>query len=296
MTTFPIFNPSVNRLYAKLERQQRPSQPSSSQGTGNDLSQATSAPSPAGSPRSFSSAAAVAEASHADTAEVSAPCPPELRAHAFVAMGKLCLRDKARATDHVNVFLRELNPVSAAAAKRRDLLREVVPSSNSSAGAMMSKSVAGAEDVATIGAEGVSLSSSSSSRAASGSLIAAREGGDNAYSDDLDHEGHGLVLQSSPAVRSNALLVLGDLCVRYTSLVDRHVGSMAVCLQDENAIVRRHALILLTQLLLQDYLKWRGMLLFRFLNRRRFKIEMNHDVVSIACWSCGRSLEHYLNK
>jgi hypothetical protein len=30
-------------------------------------------------------------------------------------------------------------------------------------------------------------------------------------------------------------------------------------------LVRKHALILLTQLLLQDYIKWRGLLLFRFL-------------------------------
>jgi condensin-2 complex subunit D3 len=40
---------------------------------------------------------------------------------------------------------------------------------------------------------------------------------------------------------------------------------MATCLQDKNPMVRRHALILLTQLILQDFLKWRGMLLFRFL-------------------------------
>jgi hypothetical protein len=67
------------------------------------------------------------------------------------------------------------------------------------------------------------------------------------------------------SVRSNSLLVLGDLCVRYTSLVDRHIGAMASCLQDSCVMVRRHALVLLTQLLLQDFLKWRGMLLFRFL-------------------------------
>ena len=31
----------------------------------------------------------------------------------------------------------------------------------------------------------------------------------------------------SPAVQSNALLVLGDLCVRYTSLVERHIPALA---------------------------------------------------------------------
>ncbi|CAM9876563.1 unnamed protein product, partial [Sphacelaria rigidula] len=68
-----------------------------------------------------------------------------------------------------------------------------------------------------------------------------------------------------PAVRSNALVVLGDLCVRYTAMVDRHVGGMAACLQDPDPLVRRHAILLISQLLLQDYVKWRGLLLYRFL-------------------------------
>jgi hypothetical protein len=33
------------------------------------------------------------------------------------------------------------------------------------------------------------------------------------------------------SVRSNALVVLGDLCVRYTALVERHVPAMAARLQ-----------------------------------------------------------------
>jgi condensin-2 complex subunit D3 len=71
--------------------------------------------------------------------------------------------------------------------------------------------------------------------------------------------------RSSPAVQSNALLVLGDLCVRYTALVERHLPALARCLQAPHALLRRHALLLLSQLLLQDFLKWRGLLLSRFL-------------------------------
>lgn len=84
---------------------------------------------------------------------------------------------------------------------------------------------------------------------------------------DLNLNGILTSLEGAPvnSVKSNALLVLGDLCVRYTNLVDRHLGSLASCLQDRDALVRKHALILLTQLLLQDFLKWRGMLLFRFM-------------------------------
>jgi hypothetical protein len=43
------------------------------------------------------------------------------------------------------------------------------------------------------------------------------------------------------------------------------VPSIARCLQDESTLIRRHALTLMSQLLLQDYLKWRGLLLHRYL-------------------------------
>lgn len=36
-------------------------------------------------------------------------CFSVIRAHAFVAMGKFCLRDKMKARDHVNIFLREIH-------------------------------------------------------------------------------------------------------------------------------------------------------------------------------------------
>lgn len=84
-----------------------------------------------------------------------------------------------------------------------------------------------------------------------------------------------------PSVQSNVLLVIGDLCVRYTNLVDRYLPVMARCLQsgitdqskdtlfdvskDRTSLVRKHAVLLLTSLLLQDYIKWRGLLFQRFL-------------------------------
>jgi condensin-2 complex subunit D3 len=84
------------------------------------------------------------------------------------------------------------------------------------------------------------------------------------------------------AVQSNALLVLGDLCIKYTNLVDRHVPVMAACLQagvtvqsdnsflvgsksSGTALVRKHAVLMLAGLLLQDYIKWRGLMFHRFL-------------------------------
>ena len=80
------------------------------------------------------------------------------------------------------------------------------------------------------------------------------------------------------SVQSNALLVLGDLCVRYTNMTDRYLPVMASCLQlgvsdsdalplfsGPSAIVRKHAVLLLSSLLLKDYIKFRGLLFHRLL-------------------------------
>ena len=132
-------------------------------------------------------------------ASVSTPTPEAARAHAFIAVGKICLRDGQLAKKCVNMLAREL---------------------------------------------------------------------------------HGNTNDGCPSVQSNALLVLGDLCIRYTSMVDRYLPVMAGCLQagldlDETifqnssaakaAVVRKNAILLLSGLLLQDYVKWRGLLFHRFL-------------------------------
>uniref|UniRef100_A0A7S0PWK8 Condensin complex subunit 1 C-terminal domain-containing protein n=1 Tax=Asterionellopsis glacialis TaxID=33640 RepID=A0A7S0PWK8_9STRA len=123
--------------------------------------------------------------------------PDAARAHAFIALGKLCLRDESLAKNCLNILARELHQ----------------------------------------------------------------------NMDDM-----------SPSVQSNALLVLGDLCVKYTNLVDRYLPVMAACLQSGNAssdssaassqgtaLVRKHGVLMLSTLLLQDYIKWRGLLFHRFL-------------------------------
>ena len=134
------------------------------------------------------------------------PTSSTIRAHAFLTLGKLCLRDEPLAKESLNILARELH--------------------------------------------------------------------NHATSD--------------PAVQTNALLVMGDLCTRYTNLVDKYLPFMAACLQagDANilevesesrlsitmtekqggyALVKKNSILLLSSLLLQDYIKWRGLLLFRFL-------------------------------
>ena len=115
--------------------------------------------------------------------------PSELRAFAFLSMGKLCMRNKALAKEQLNVLLRELSAVPAA------------------------------------------------------------------ENDDANQH----------AVRANVIVVLGDLCVRYTHLVEGYIGKLASGLQASNCIlVKQNSLIVLCQLLTQDYIKLRGILLFRF--------------------------------
>jgi non-SMC mitotic condensation complex subunit 1 len=110
------------------------------------------------------------------------PVPSNVRAHAFLTLGKLCLRDPIMAKSSIALFVQELSPKS--------------PS-------------------------------------------------------------------STPSIRVNALVVLGDLTVRYTSLVDRHIPAIAATMGDPSPLVRRTAIVLLTQLILEDYVKVRGGIFIR---------------------------------
>ncbi|XP_025088497.1 condensin-2 complex subunit D3-like [Pomacea canaliculata] len=74
-----------------------------------------------------------------------------------------------------------------------------------------------------------------------------------------------LELSSSDNIRNNIVIILRDLCVRYTTLVDPYVASMASCLRDPAPLVRRQTIELITGLLQEDYLKWKGTLFFRFI-------------------------------
>jgi hypothetical protein len=64
--------------------------------------------------------------------------------------------------------------------------------------------------------------------------------------------------------RNNILFTLADWCVRFTSLVEGHGGTLAGAVGDPEPAIRRHAILLLTQLVASDYLKWRGVFFYRF--------------------------------
>uniref|UniRef100_A0A0B7B2K0 Condensin complex subunit 1 C-terminal domain-containing protein n=1 Tax=Arion vulgaris TaxID=1028688 RepID=A0A0B7B2K0_9EUPU len=69
----------------------------------------------------------------------------------------------------------------------------------------------------------------------------------------------------SPAVRNNVVIIMGDLTIRYTTLVDRYVTNIAACLKDPSPLVRKNTLTILTRLLQEEYVKWKGVLFFRYI-------------------------------
>ncbi|XP_030849692.1 condensin-2 complex subunit D3 [Strongylocentrotus purpuratus] len=75
-----------------------------------------------------------------------------------------------------------------------------------------------------------------------------------------------LEIAEDAAVRNNVALVMCDLCIRYPNLVDRYVPNLAACLRDKDKLVRKQTLTQLTQLVLEDYVKWRGPLFYRFVS------------------------------
>ncbi|GMF35894.1 unnamed protein product [Phytophthora fragariaefolia] len=80
-------------------------------------------------------------------------------------------------------------------------------------------------------------------------------------------------------IRSNILLILGDLCIRYTSLVDAYIPTIALSLLDKSRLLRRSALLLFSQLILQDYIKWRESLLRFFL---RAAVDEDEELANLA--------------
>ncbi|XP_035040241.1 condensin-2 complex subunit D3 isoform X1 [Hippoglossus stenolepis] len=67
------------------------------------------------------------------------------------------------------------------------------------------------------------------------------------------------------AVRNNLVVVMCDLCVRYTTIVDHYIPNISACLRDDEAVIREQTLIMLTNLLQEDFVKWKGSLFFRFM-------------------------------
>ncbi|KAJ7417008.1 Condensin-2 complex subunit D3 [Willisornis vidua] len=75
-----------------------------------------------------------------------------------------------------------------------------------------------------------------------------------------------LEVSQDMAVRNNVIIVMCDLCIRYTSMVDRYIPNISLCLKDPNPFIRKQTLILLTNLLQEEFVKWKDCLFFRFVS------------------------------
>jgi condensin-2 complex subunit D3 len=72
-----------------------------------------------------------------------------------------------------------------------------------------------------------------------------------------------VVCGDDDAVRNNVVVVLCDLCTRHTHLIDTQLPLMANLVADGNALIRRQLLQLLSDLLRENYIKWRPQLVMR---------------------------------
>ncbi|KAF0692662.1 Aste57867_16277 [Aphanomyces stellatus] len=88
-----------------------------------------------------------------------------------------------------------------------------------------------------------------------------------------------LQTSTNVAIRSNILLILGDLCMQYTSMVEVYVPTIAACFLKSNLLLRRNVLLMLTQLILQGYIKWKDALLHYFLH---LVVDENADLAHLA--------------
>ncbi|KAM6431720.1 condensin-2 complex subunit D3 [Liasis olivaceus] len=88
-----------------------------------------------------------------------------------------------------------------------------------------------------------------------------------------------LEVSKDVAVRNNVVIVMCDLCIRYTTMVDRYIPDIAICLKDSEAFIRKQTLILLTNLLQEEFVKWKGSLFFRFVS---VLVDPNPEIASFA--------------
>ncbi|XP_036050224.1 condensin-2 complex subunit D3 [Onychomys torridus] len=81
------------------------------------------------------------------------------------------------------------------------------------------------------------------------------------------------------AVRNNVIIVMCDLCIRYTVMVDNYIPNISICLKDSDPFIRKQTLILLTNLLQEEYVKWKGGLFFRFVSTL---VDPHPDIASLG--------------
>ncbi|EYC19613.1 hypothetical protein Y032_0024g968 [Ancylostoma ceylanicum] len=75
-----------------------------------------------------------------------------------------------------------------------------------------------------------------------------------------------LRLNPDHLIRNNIALVVCDLCIRYTLMVDRYSPIVAACLKDRSTLVRQQTLESLTSLIKEQFIRWEGQIMYRFVS------------------------------
>ncbi|XP_075238282.1 chromosome associated protein D3 [Lycorma delicatula] len=93
----------------------------------------------------------------------------------------------------------------------------------------------------------------------------------------------GILLSTStqPQIKINTMIALADLCTKYTSVVEKLLPDMCMCLRDNDLSVRENTLTLLIQLIQEDYLKLRCPLLFHLLSMLLDEKPSIRDMISV---------------
>ena len=95
------------------------------------------------------------------------------------------------------------------------------------------------------------------------------------------------------AIRNNLLLVLADLCRTFTALVDPHLPALLGCLSDGCALLRRHALLVVCQLVQEDYVRLRTSVLMPML---AVLADEDEAVAVVARSSLTHLMQQHANK
>ncbi|XP_031201242.1 condensin-2 complex subunit D3 isoform X2 [Mastomys coucha] len=80
-------------------------------------------------------------------------------------------------------------------------------------------------------------------------------------------------------IRAHAIITLGKLCLQHEDLAKKSIPALVRELEDSDPFIRKQTLILLTNLLQEEYVKWKGSLFFRFVSTL---VDSHPDIASLG--------------
>ena len=93
---------------------------------------------------------------------------------------------------------------------------------------------------------------------------------------------HQLTSNNDCIIKCNCLIVLCDLCICYSSLVDPHIQLMTNSFVDSSQVVQFQTLHIVTKLIVEDFLKLKPLLFFKYV----YMMTDNDKSVAVFAQSC----------